>query len=118
MFRQTLTLELSALVERGNGGNWEVEMLNSNTHTWDKIGDLSEAGSWWTTLTLTVTSDDGCSDRSPSYMRCVRNYMDTDNNNQVLVRIRTSSVTQVCYCRPLRRDICIVPVHACPSLKI
>ncbi|CAN0225406.1 unnamed protein product [Ectocarpus fasciculatus] len=86
-------------------------MLNSNTHTWDKIGDLSEAGSWWTTLTLTVTSDDGCSDISPSYTRCVRNYMDTDNNNQVLVRIRTSSVTQVAY-------IDYAHIRACASFRL
>lgn len=85
------------MVEKGSGDHWEVAILTSKTHTWDKIGDLSEAGSKWTTSTLTVMSDGGRGDKAPSNKRCVRK--DTDNNNQVLVRIHTFQLDQVRYCR-------------------
>ncbi|CAM9923785.1 unnamed protein product, partial [Ectocarpus sp. 6 AP-2014] len=102
-----LTLELSALVKKGSGDRWQVDMFNSRRgKKWDKIGDLSKAGSDWTTSKLVVTSGDRCGDvpkrintttaKSQKSKRCVSDYFDTDNN-EVLVRIHTPESKEVIF---------------------
>lgn len=73
-----MTLELSALVATGSGGNWLVDMYDRGpADTWVTIGDLSSAGDDWTPVSLTVTSGE------------LTNYLDSSFDNEMLVRVYT-----------------------------
>ncbi|CAM9923853.1 unnamed protein product [Ectocarpus sp. 6 AP-2014] len=95
-----LTLELSALIKKGSGDRWQVDMLNTKQgKRWDKIGNLSEAGSDWTTSNLVVMSDDGCGDAPKSInttRTCISDYFDTDSN-EVLIRVHTRGSQEVVF---------------------
>lgn len=70
----------------GSGSSWAVEILNrGQTLEWNSVGDLSDAGSNsdWTTVTLTITSDDPTE------------YLDAASDNQILVRVISKSTAQV-----------------------
>lgn len=77
-------MELSALVVTGSGGSWLVDMFNrGSSNTWDTIGDLSSAGSDWTTVELTVTSSE------------LTNYLDPSSDNEMLLRVSTTELLEV-----------------------
>ncbi|CAN0066264.1 unnamed protein product [Ectocarpus sp. 13 AM-2016] len=102
-----LTLELSALVKKGSGDHWQVDMFNTRRgKRWDKIGDLSKAGCDWSTSNLVVMSDDGCGDapqrinttrtKRSKPKRCISDYFDADSN-EVLVRFHTRGSNEVVF---------------------
>ncbi|CAN0357926.1 unnamed protein product [Ectocarpus fasciculatus] len=98
----TLTLELSALVQKGSGDHWQVDILNRRRgNKWDKVGDLSRSGSDWTTSNLVVRSDENFNCRATANegsqpKRCIDDYFDTDSN-EVMVRIRTRELEEVVF---------------------
>jgi len=84
--RQSITIELSALIDLGSGGNWLVDIFNRGpTNTWVNIGDLSSAGDDWTTVALTLTNS------------ALTDYLDASADNEMLVRVYTTDLLEVCY---------------------
>eukprot|EP00752_Nemacystus_decipiens_P006046 g5457.t1 len=75
----SLTVELSALVPGGSGGDWLVDIFDRSTDTWTNIGDLSSAGDDWTLVSLTLEGDD------------LTIYLDTNFDNEMLVRVITNT---------------------------
>ena len=69
----------------GSGDTWSVEILNRGfAPVWDTIGDLSAAGAdGWSTVALTVTS------------ATLADYLDAASNDELLVRVRSESASQV-----------------------
>lgn len=80
---QSMTLELSARVKKGSGENWLVDMYDKSTGEWTNMGGLSSAGASWTSVSLTVTSDD------------LIDYLDPDLDDQILVSFYNPSDAEV-----------------------
>lgn len=77
-------MEFSALVAEGSGSDWAVDLYNRGSgDAWVTIGDLSAAGSDWTTVSLGVSSG------------TLTDYLDDSSDDEMLVRVRTSSALQV-----------------------
>ena len=82
----SFVVEFSALVVDGSGSNWSVELLNrASGNNWDTIGDLSSAGSDWSTISLVVSSP------------TLTDYLDSASNDEMLVRMISSSDSQLAY---------------------
>lgn len=79
-----MAVELSALVVAGSGSNWLVDIFDrGSTNTWVTIGDLSSAGTDWTTVALAVTSSE------------LTNFLDPSSDNEMLVRVYTTELREV-----------------------
>lgn len=68
------------MVTSGSGSNWVVDIYDRSTDEWETIGDLSSAGDNWTLISLTLEG---------SYLP---NYLDTDFDNEMLVRVHANTV--------------------------
>lgn len=85
-------MEFSALVAEGKGSEWSVDILNRAQNVeWVPIGDLLEAESDWTTVTMTITGGD------------LTEYLDAGNDDEILVRVHSESASQVRSCLALHR---------------